>query len=395
MFTNAYSTIPFTLPAHISLLTGQHHAVHGVINDQSRLSPAIPTLPELLQDSGFSTAGLYTTEWLDAGFGFGRGFGHYEMLPHAPRYADRVTQRALRMIDEDLGERQPFFLFLHLFDAHSDFGNQSGTRLPYYSPSSYREHLPANHQNRFCVSKGSGCSTSFLVAADKQDLPLSAEDTRLLEELYTLGIECLDSDLGDLFAGLRQREIYDDALIIVLSDHGEEFREHGKLIHSQVYDETVAIPLLVKLPGNEGGGSQIDELVTLMSVHGMIKEATGVSASTGRTTPAALARHAHREILLQDKLRREVWAVRSGPWKLVERGPGQGEELYHLGQDAAETTNLANSQPDVTQKLSELLSTERDTLLALRAVQETPGLESTSILDAEERRRLEALGYVD
>ena len=82
IFDRAYTTTPFTLPAHISMFTGLHHVEHGVINKRRSLAPGIGTLAEQLSDLGYATVGLYSSEWLDPKFGFGRGFDSYKMVRH-------------------------------------------------------------------------------------------------------------------------------------------------------------------------------------------------------------------------------------------------------------------------------------------------------------------------
>jgi arylsulfatase A-like enzyme len=395
LLTNAYSTISFTLPAHISLMTGHHHTVHGVVNDKSVLSPSISTLPELLVEQGYATAGLFTSEWLDPAFGFGRGFDSYEEVRQRPRYADRVIDRALTLIDEDLGQRQPFFLFLHLFDAHSDFGNQSKSRLPYHSPSDYRGDLPPDVETRFCLSGKTRCATAFLVAADQNEVELSAEDAAMLKTLYTRGVECLDDDLAELFSGLKERGLYEDSLIIVLSDHGEEFHEHGRFLHSQVYEETVGIPIIVKLPQNRGAGSRVEKLTSLMSVNGMIREIVEASRKKKKIDVDDLSTQYHASILMQDKLRQSIWALRSGSWKLVTNTETQTSELFQLDDDPEESTDISAAHPDVVARLSRQLDDERVRLQDLGLVAAGNGGDEVQVLDPAERERLEALGYVD
>lgn len=143
-----------------------------------------------------------------------------------------------------------FFLFLHYYDLDSDFEQGSAAnKFPYYAPREYRQGLDVSSDGReFCDDEGN-CNTRYLMAADRErrDVPQSEIDT--IHGLYRVAVPHLDAEMGAFFDELKSRGLYDDSMIIVTSDHGEEFREQGRFIHSQPYDETIRVPLLVKSPG--------------------------------------------------------------------------------------------------------------------------------------------------
>lgn len=391
-FDDASAPMPFTLASNMSLLTGLRPGAHGVVDRDSALPKAVATLPELLQRSGYETWGIVTNTWMDAGFGFGRGFDRYERLPYAPTFVDRVRARA----DELLGTRdrsRPLFLFLHILDAHSDYQAASGTTLPYYSPPPYREDLP---ERSFCDSAGR-CATELLVAADREDRPLERETLRAVETLYDRGVSYLDRELGRLLDDLAQRDFLDRALVVIEADHGEEFREHGKLLHSQPYRESLAVPLLLRLPGGRSGGTVVGAPVEILDVFPTILEAAGIDEvppRQGRSLLAALEGRpgAARSILAQDKSRPARFSLRQGDEALVadlERGE---VELYDLADDPGESKDIAALRRERVARLLALLRRHVD---GDRRWRESLGAGGTGpVLSSEDQEDLRALGYL-
>ncbi len=398
VFDNAYTTIPFTLPAHMSMFTGLHHVEHGVEGRDDVLGPGTRTVAEELRHKGYATAGIYTSDWLKPEFGFGRGFESYETIPHRATYADRAIRRTFEIIDGRTDDDRPLFLFLHLFDAHSDFVKQSGTTLPYYSPEAYRQDLAEIPEDRFCDQEGN-CATKYLLAADKERREVSSVETELIHNLYRRGARHLDDDLESLFAGLRERGLYEGAVIILTSDHGEEFREHGKFIHSQVYEESVALPLLVKLPKHERAGEHIGSLVTLMEIYTMVLAMAGGDQSPPDprriSGTGGFGFDGRDSVLFQDKLWKPAWGFRTGHWKLVRDRQSGMTALFQPSGDSAELNDVSDRHPDVVHRLTVMME-ERIKALRQRAtiLAATPTT-AVNPLTAEEEERLKALGYLD
>lgn len=399
-FEDVHVTTPFTLPVHMSLLTGLHHVEHGVTRPDTTLPSTVPTLGESLQRSGFDTIGLYTSEWLKPEFGFARGFDHYEQVAHGPTYADRVIGRAFDLLDKRERGDRPVFLFLHLFDAHSDFVRQSGTVLPYYSPNDQHAELLAglDLERLFCADDGS-CATRFLVFADREGVDVEVGVLELLRDLYWLGIRTLDHDLESLFDGLRARDLYDDALIVLFSDHGEEFREHGMFLHSQVYEPLVRVPLLVRMPGGACGGSRQPGTLTLAEIPRLVARlATDpevASDPAGADECLGWLVDRERPVVYQDKLRHHVWAIRSGQWKLVLDTVDGRQELYRIDRDPAESSDLAGVDPERARTLEDMLRAEIDRLRRRSSEVRTGHRAGGSVLDEAEAERLRALGYLE
>jgi arylsulfatase A-like enzyme len=402
----AVAPMAFTLPSHMSMLTGLHPVVHGVDTERDQLGGGVPVLAEAMRGAGYRTVGWITNEWLKPEFGFGRGFDLYERLPHKLTYADRVSQAGLEALVAAESAGRPLFLFLHYMDPHSDFPF-GDNRLPYYAPPPYRQHLVADLADpRFC-DHAERCSTAFLEAADRERRPLPAAEVDLLHALYEAGLRYVDDELGKLFDALRARGLYDRALVVVVSDHGEEFREHGLFLHSQTYEESLAVPLLVKLPGNRRGGTRVRALVEVADLYPTILEVAGLPVPPGiqgrSLLPLLLSGGPDeswrgRAALGQDKLVRSRFSLRAGRWKLVadvREGKGKPPELYDLLKDPGERRNLAAEAPEQVAWLAgRLKQTLRLYRRQNRDLAAAGGGGEGTVLTDEERERLKSLGYL-
>jgi arylsulfatase A-like enzyme len=399
VFTDAWAQVPFTLPSHMSIFTGLYPDVHGVERKAARLADGIPTLPELLRAAGYHTVGVVTNLWMTGEFGFARGFDQYERLPYGLVYADRVNRRAFELLDDRGDDRRPLFLFLHYIDPHSDFFNVSANALPYYAPPEFLAGLDIAPDSReFCDAEGN-CATEFLLAADREGRPLDPATVDRIAALYGRGVSYLDHELGALIDGLRRRALWDDSLVLVTSDHGEEFRDHGRFIHVQPYVENLAVPLLLKLPNAERGGGRIAATVETVDYLPTLLDAAGAPHPPhlqGRSLlPLAHGEAAaERPAFGRDKLDRQRFTLRRGQWTLLHHlGTGRSE-LYDRLADPAEQADLAERQPErvaaLRAELLAIVAANRELATAFAAA---PA--GGDILTDDETEKLRAIGYVE
>ena len=231
VFSRAYAHVPLTTPSHATILTGTYPQFNHVEDLGSALGADLPYLPDILRQHGYHTAAFVGSQVLDpksvAAPGFERGFDTYDAGFHARRPGeDRYhseERRALVVVDHAIAwlsrQHSPFFLWVHLYDPHD----------PYDPPPPFKVKYAAS--------------------------PYDGE------------IAYADSAVGKLMADLRARGFYDDAVIAVMADHGEAFGEHGERSHGVfLYDETIHVPLLIKLPGRRNTGLQIGARVGLVDV---------------------------------------------------------------------------------------------------------------------------------
>jgi arylsulfatase A-like enzyme len=254
LFLDAVSTSNWTLPSHMSLMTGLPPSVHRVEDDRTRLFKAVGTLPQALSHAGYATAGIASHVYLGEKFGFARGFDHYANTPD--QAADAVTDQAIAWLESQRGES--FFLFLHYFDPH----------WGYAPPEPFRSRFGA-------VDRSLGTS-DFLLQHLDPELPLPEDALPDILRLYDGEIAFTDSQIGRVVDWLRDRGELDRTIIAVTSDHGEEFGDHGSFGHAtHLYGEVTRIPLVLRYPpalapGARAGAVSLTDLpLTLLSLAGV------------------------------------------------------------------------------------------------------------------------------
>ena len=314
VFERAVSTTSWTLPAHVSMLTGLPISVHGICDDRlwsrtdavgRRIPPPLrgTFVSEALKSAGYATAGFFTFDFLDSLYGFGLGFDKWERVGadvfSDPRLrdelmalraagdmgaideflrehsagirSDRLTSpetidRAIQWLDEHEREHesQPFFLFVHLFDVHD----------PYKPPPEF---------DRFGDPSYDGPERGRLDPAKSETLHagLSRSDIARRVSLYDGGIAFVDDQVGRLLARLRASGLDEDTLVIVTADHGEEFFEHGRQgHHRQLYMESIHVPMLARWPKHFPAGRRVEGTVGLVDIVPTLLAATGARTTT-------------------------------------------------------------------------------------------------------------------
>lgn len=396
-FERALAPIAFTLPSHMSMFTGLYPDAHQVVEKRARLAAGVRTLPEHLQQSGYLTLGLATNAWLNAGYGFARGFDHYQQLRWQKSEsisAGRLNAEALELLDRRARPGRPIFLFLHYLDAHSDWG-----ALPYDSPAELRADLPIAARE-FCTPKGS-CATRFLLALDRAEAGVPQPVVAKIHELYRRGVQALDAELGRLFAALELRGFLQHAIVVVTSDHGEEFREHGRFLHSQTYDESLRVPLLAAFPDRRGAGRSVPTPVELVDLLPTLLDWLGLppDASLQGRSLAALARGEEglapaAPALGQDKGSASRHSLRGPRFKLIHDEESGALELYDIKADPGEQRNLAAAEPE---RAAALRAELRARLVAVRAAAagRAPAATGAPVLSPEDERQLREIGYLE
>jgi arylsulfatase A-like enzyme len=378
LFEDAYAPAPWTLPSHVSLLTGLYPTRHGVRTTDRRLADAIPSLATLLAQQGFETGAIVNAVIMRRQFGLAQGFSTYEMVPsYQSRVgnASRVTDAALRWLGDRRGRR--VFLFLHYYDVHSDY--RSLTRY---------ERMFAPGPSRF--------DGSNVQLADVRGgrLPIDEEGAAHLARLYDAGIRQLDQELGRLFTRLRETGWLDDSTIVVTSDHGEEFLEHGGVLHGHThYQELLRVPLILLGPTIPAGVrvrspvSLVDVVPTLLALLGVAPHPglDGIDLQAPWNAPGGPP--GARRLFAAGGPGRTgdmIRSLRDGRHKLVLYKHSGRRELYDLVADPREQVNLVGMRPEVETRLWQELS--RVVGLEGEAPDAPP-------IPGEVRRRLEQLGY--
>jgi len=479
----AYAPSSWTLPSHLSLMTGEPPLVHGVETEVGTLDPSSPTLAEILRQHGYRTFGIYSAPYLEPHWGFGRGFDRYDAA-YAPdvvtaseraaavrtaveaaaaagdwkRYeslkreqverdrelgkaaevavtSDQITAAVVREIEATASDPRPWFLFAHFFDPHCD----------YVPPPPYDTRFDPDYTGS---ATGEGCLTGAWVGGPDPDHPggfirvISDRDLEHVEALYEGEVAWVDAHVGTILRALDAAGLARTTLVIVVSDHGEEFFEHGKLGHRQtLYEEVVRIPMLLRLPAALPAGTSVPGVVALTDVLPTVLDVLGLPAPEtpgarsflplirGREAPeerTALFRLVMmyagdvesdldagnpvtlRQVTVQDAFRRgplKITRARSWPQFPADAPPALAavfaqEAAAQYGREQLRWIDVARfpDERDGAHSTAFADPAPRAALGAFRAEYEAlVGLRRhrTSPLPESVRRNLESLGYVD
>jgi arylsulfatase A-like enzyme len=338
-FGAAWSTTSWTLPAHVSMLSGRSVLGHGVIGE-SRIPTQVPMLAELLGGAGYTTAAFVSAPYLSSQFGFDRGFDLYDdkSVPFTPDRESR--ERAQATVSAPLlhpaverwlqttKEHEPFFMFLHYFDVHYD-----------YSP-------PPPFDTMFDPDY-TGKITGRNFHADRRiRAGMPARDLEHLLALYDGEIRFTDGYVGRVLDLLAQLGHADDTIVVLTSDHGDEFFEHGdKGHHRTLYEEVLHVPLVVAWPGHLPAGRVVNEPVSIVDIVPTILDLAGLPAPPsveGQSLVPLLEgakpereRELVAELYVKPNLNLQV-AVRRADHKLIQSLNFPHRETYDLADDPHE-----------------------------------------------------------
>jgi len=369
VFTHAYSQAPLTDVSHATILTGTYPQYHQVLTFPIPLAKNLPYMPEILKAHGYHTGAFVASLALDPTWGapgFERGFDAYDAgytwENYTPENRYRTTERrggevvkhALAWLNKS--PQGPFFLWVHLFDPHD----------PYDPPEPYK--------------------------------------TRYASAPYDGEIAYMDSAVGKLLTQLKLRGLYDGAAIAVMADHGESLGAHGEDQHGIfLYDETINVPLVIKMPHDRAAGKRVENPVELADVMPTLLETVGIEV------PKEVQGASLLELMKpgpEGEAAAEVWrdrgaysqadyghlafawsalqSLRTGKYLYIQ---APRRELYDNGVDAKAQHNLASASPAVADTLAARLEDFRH---KTTNTQEMP----KAALDAAKVRKLSALGYI-
>ena len=359
LFAAIEAQVPLTLPSHTSLLASTYPFVSGVEENGEQVPPGTVTLAGVLKAQGYRTGAFIGGYFLARRFGLDQGFevydspfgsmgGHQGKPPDLKRPAGIVTGAAQKWLEDH--DRQPFFLFLHLFDLHE----------PYDPPAAYR--------------------------------------ARFGEDEYDAELAYVDSVLGDFRDFLVRRGLYDRTLIVFTSDHGESLDEHGEVTHGYfVYQSTLHVPLIIHWPqeagphraGVEAPAGLIDVAPTIVQALGLpippSFQGTSLFPLLAAGAPDA-SRKVYSESLYAQHIYRcaPLRSLRVGNYKYIATTK---PELYDLSRDPGELHNLVTGE----QAKAASLRQELNALWSRFRPPEPPVRQS---IDPEVQANLRAVGYL-
>ncbi len=302
VFENAVVQYTSTLVSHTSMFTGLYPQEHGVYPPFSGLSAQIETLPESFRNQGFSTAAFTEGGFLVQEAGFGRGFDRFEAGSAGRREVEKTFAKGVEFL-RGLEPDERFFLFLHSYSVHD----------PYTPPREFAEMFWQGD-----VPEGSGTRGGFLRDVTMGRTVLDAEALAHVRSLYDALVRYTDQVVEGFVNELDRLGLTDEVTLIITSDHGEEFLEHGKLGHHQVYPETLFVPLIVVHPEIEAGRrvttlvESVDLLPTLcelaaiacpdgVSGESLVPLFSGPTGRDGTAYAEVLDQQEMRTLLVQDR----------------------------------------------------------------------------------------------
>jgi choline-sulfatase len=368
-----------------SLLPWQHNAVTG----DAVVPDAVELMPELLGKRGFYTGAFIANGYVSDKFGFKQGWSSYRNYIREGRRntAQYVAADVLDWLDTRPKDK-PFFLYMHTIDPH----------VPYKPPS----HFLSMYDTEPYSGPIDFTGTSELLEKIKiGSMRVSTRDKVRLEALYDAEISYHDVHFAALMEGLKQRGLYDDTMVVITADHGEEFWDHGSVGHGHsVYDELLHIPLIVRVPGLTEAQQRVPDAVGLVDVMPTVLDAMG------QEIPGHLMGHSFLPELrgeAQSAPRTAVsgfmrgWrTVGIGRYKLIQRTLDHAW-VYDVKSDPHETQDLAQARPIARGYLRGLLGLalaaqpeERDE--RVRKLREHTQEKTT--IDKKTEAQLKALGYV-
>jgi len=399
LFENAYATSPWTLPSHVSMLSGLNCVRHRVYYENDRIDPKTPWLSTILRNHGYACAALTGGGYVSSFYGFSRGFGSYSMSQNeigSEVNADEAAKQSLDWLEANAD--RPFFLFVHTYQMHIPYGPREPYKKMFLDPDA-----------ALFIWDWKGATHIYE--------PLSESVKRNIVGLYDGCIRLTDEALiKALIDRLKSLGIYDRTLLIVTSDHGEEFFDHGGWTHTRtVYDEVIKVPLVIHFPGGRYAGRRLNPLVRLVDIVPTVLEELGIGFEAdsidGRSLQPILDgretadRHFVAELAANASLAHNhaTIAVNNGRTKLILNGLLSPEdfsyfaypppiipllELFDLKSDPGEKKNIADRPEQAA--TARALAEKAEALM--RSLKGRPG--EKRILPKDLENQLRALGYI-
>jgi arylsulfatase A-like enzyme len=381
-FSKAFVNTHGTAPSHTTLLSSLYQETHSVDlgrDDGAGSGHIIPAevnlVQEILKRNGWRTVAVTGGGYMSGKFGFSRGFD--EFTDKGTRGIAAGAHKLVELLGLPTEDARPVFALLHTYEVHS----------PYVPPEGFADLFGEYSGTIEPTNK------ALIPIYDTAGQVLTRGDFEYLESLYDGGIRYTDKILGELLDELKATGFLDNALVIITADHGEEFGEHGGLLHAgKLYEELIHVPLIVFGTGAAQG--VVDPtLVSLVDVAQTILTAARVpvpEVMEGRN----LLNSSHPQSWLEQRVflqyASQLYCVRTPRWKLIFEPANGLAELFDLRRDPVEHVNLADIYPEVAKTLLAEIAAWRRERPKLE-FQETP----VDKLSAEKIEELRALGYVE
>lgn len=400
-----------------SIFTSLYPTTHGVSGIPDRLPAAATTLTEVFRDAGWATMGLGSVAFMGKMTNLHQGFEEFQEGLSIPSRDTGNTKTARVQVDRllpwlDAHRDVPFFVLLHMMDPHAPFRPDPPYDTMWADPALREEHEQQVKKVRPFIANP---NLRRMGAVAREELVKAGVNPETFvdydRDWYDGSIRGMDAELGRVRERLSALGLDGKVVVAFLSDHGDEFEDHGHEFHGHsVYGELTNVPLIFWGPGHVGGGRVVDGTVQLIDVMPTLIDLAGLKPPVGmqgRSLAPALREGAGTlppRPAISEKFARTgavnadetaAVAIFSGGWKLIENAdPRAGNPTYELfdhAKDPLDATDVAARHPDVVQRLARELAAWRAMATAARL---KPDGAAAAAMSPEELERLRALGYV-
>lgn len=416
-FERAYAAAPWTLSSHASIFTGERPSEHRAVWGRLQLEDRLPTMAEKLAGEGLRTVAIADKAWLNHETGLMRGFEELHDLRHengaaltciyrlaverwrafrrvGDKGARRVTNTAISWLDSHGDE--PFFMFLNYNEAH----------YPWAPPSPWREEFLVTDPD-----SPLGLTEQVEVRAfNAGTLEYSPEELQVFRELYHAELAYQDHQMGRLFDALRERDLMDETIVIVTSDHGEHLGEHRLLGHEfSLYEQLLHVPLVLRYPPLVAPDSASGERVAIRHLKTLIAELRQAAGkdqppadrrwarvlSEASPTDALVAELFNRDVTSSEayadtrlaEFDRDLRALYQQQWKLILGSDGW-DALFDLEVDPGELEDLSPERREQLALMQAVLAREVPDVEDVERGQEAE-------LSDQLKKQLRSLGYME
>ena len=442
LFHDCLSQATWTLPSTSSLLTSLYVTTHGVMDDFRDTLPVTATImPEVFHDAGYATLSFSSNWFTGRYFNMHQGVDELHEYDSRPKPSDsmRSTKTARDYVNRllpwlEAHREVPFFVFLHVFDPHAPYEPYPPYDTLWADPARKKEHeMHIEKVKEFIVGPDAEHRKSW-GAPYPEELEKADIDPdyfiSLYKDWYDGSIRGMDAEIGRLLERLEELGLDDKTLVIFISDHGEEFFDHGKIGHHGAYSEVTHVPLIIRWPGVVPEGAEVFETVRTIDLMPTILELCRLPVPEGvqgqsllpllaaakRTSSESTARSDRNvafttgqwrnEPAVSEHLRserekrrnpenRDSYTIILDGWKLncyIQQNEEPPEyELYDHRKDPLDQVNLADKHPEIVERLAEELKAWKEKAAAARL---TPDSELEKKLTSEQLQHLRSLGYI-
>ena len=419
LFKYAMAQAGWTKVSTPSFVTGLYPSTTGVHSFPDRLPASATTIAEAYQAAGYATVSFSSNGFIGLSSNMHQGYEEFHepasltdnSAPYSAKTAREHVERAAQWIEQH--RDTPFFVFLQITDPHAPYEPRPPYNTMWADAAQRDEHLRQREalkktiKDAFQASRGMATREEMLEAGVDPAAYIAYD-----LDWYDGSIRGLDTEMGRLLERLRGVGLDRDVAIAFLSDHGEEFLDHGRMWHEHsAYGELMHVPLIIRWPAGVAAGRVIEDPVHLLDVmptlldFGRLPQPKGIQgqslAPLVRTSGDPTSWKRRPVIMEKQPLARgfpsasESYAIIDGNWKLIYNKipvPGRPEyELFEFPKDRLDQKNVAAEHPDVVARLAKMLNGWHTMATAARL---KPDTEMTKTLSAEELQRLRSLGYV-